>query len=407
MSDTDKVGVGKEVKSLDVSPRFEAYSGVEIIVDDEISYFAGSRVGRVLTIENPWGDQVQANAILESLQAKGFQYQPFTVTGAILNPAAEIGDGITVNGVYSGIYNMSRNYTSLMAADVEAPEDEEIDHEYPYEPKQDRIYKREIADARAKISVTQSEITAEVLRATEMEGLLRSEITQTAEEISANVVKKTGGSTSSFGWSLTDSAWSVSSNGSEVFRIDSNGATVKGIITATGGEIGGFTIGNMAIYNGMNNIDSVDNGIYIGTNGISIGGGNFKVTSSGTVSANNMKLTGTLKFVDANGVEKTMDANNLRAGAQSAYTNGSSWSGTTSAWNTATNSNNTSGPTYFSAASIQATSRVDSYAIKASNSLIASGSFQLGKADVYWVGPFTMGDGNTYSFLGKTGRYSG
>lgn len=321
MSETEKVGIGGNVSSLTVQPKFDAYSGVEIVADENTTFFAGNRSGRILTIENEWGSQEQANRILASLQAKGFQFQPFTATGALLNPAAEIGDGISVGGIYSGLYKISQSYSPLMAADIEAPQDEEIDHEYPYEPKKDRIYRREIAEAKANIKLNADSISAEVFRATTAEESLQSAITQTANEISANVVKKTGGSSSSFGWSLTDSAWSVSSNGSEVFRIDRSGATVKGVITATSGTIGGFTIGNNAIYNVMNNLNSTEWGVYVGTDGISIGGGKFKVTNSGVVSAQNMILTGTLTI---GGTAITAAA--LRSGAQSAYNNSGTWS---------------------------------------------------------------------------------
>ena len=347
LSETSKIGVGKEVYSLEVSPEFLSYSGVEIVADEETSYFAGNDINRVLRIENPWGTQEQAETILASLQAVGFQYQPFKASSAILNPAAEIGDGITVSDTYSGIYKMDRTFSTLMSADIEAPQDEEIDHEYPFESKQDRIYKREIADAKAQISITQSEISTEVSRATTAEEQLQSAITQTADEISANVVKKTGGSQDSFGWSLTDSAWSVSSNGSEVFRIDNSGANVSGTIRATSGEIGGFTIGNYSLYNGMNNIGSKDNGVYIGTDGISVGGGKFTVTANGAVSAVDMVLTGTLRIGGADIAAKA-----LRSGAQSAYTNSSAW--TTGAgygvnYNNATKQNGGSYPNFYRA----------------------------------------------------------
>ena len=360
MAVTDKTSIGSEVMSFEVSPQFNTYSGVEIIVSEDVTYFAGNRVNRVLTIENPWGTQEQAETILAALQANGFQYQPYTATGALLNPAAELGDGITISDTYSGIYSMSRIFSRLMTADIEAPQDEEVDHEYPYEPKQDRIYKREIAEAQAQIKVNAESIESEVLRATTAEDSLRSSITQTADEISANVVKKTGGNTSSFGWSLTDSAWSVSSNGSEVFRIDSSGATVKGVITATGGSIGGFTIESTKIYNGMNNLSSADNGVYIGTDGIAVGGGNFKVTSSGAVSSKNMTLTGTLTIGGS-----TITAAQLRSGAYSAYTNGTTWStgaGYGYAYNNATTSQNYA-PNYLYVKTLSATSVVASNSI--------------------------------------------
>lgn len=321
LSETSKVALGKEVSSLDISPQFDAYSGVEIIVTDEITYFAGNRAGRVLSIQNPWGTQAQATAILNALTAKGFQYQPYTADGAILNPAAEIGDGITISDTYSGLYKIDRKYSPLMSADVQAPQDEEVDHEYPYEPKQDRIYKREIAEAKAEIAITQDQISSEVVRATNAENTLRSTITQTADSITASVLAKSGGSSSSFGWTLTDSSWTLNSGGKTVFKATSSGVEVSGKITATSGSIGGFTIGSTKLYNGMTSLgDTTNNGVYIGTDGIALGKGKFKVTSSGSISAANMTLTGTLSIGGA-----TITAAALRQGAERANSGYSNW----------------------------------------------------------------------------------
>lgn len=322
------IDLGTNAQNVDASPQWDAYSGVEIIVSDTTSFFAGRRTGRVLTVENAWGSQQQANNILASLRSTGFQYQPIVVTGAILDPAAELGDGVIANGIHSGIYNLSRNFGPLMVATVEAPQDEELDHEYPYQPKQDRIYKREIASAKAEIGITADRITAEVIRATEAEGSLASQITQTATDISATVSRKletTGGSSSSFGWTLTDSAWELKSNGSTVFKVTSSGAEVSGRITATSGYIGtssdGFSISAHSIYNGMNNVnDTTHNGIYVGTDGIALGKGAFKVTSTGSVSASNMSLSGTLTVGGA-----TITASDLRQGAERANTGYASW----------------------------------------------------------------------------------
>lgn len=369
LSDTSKTALGKEVSSLKVAPQFEAYSGVEIIVDEDTSYFAGNQNGRVLTIQNEWGTQAQANAILADLQAKGFQYQPYTADGAILNPAAEIGDGVTISDAYSGIYTISKKFGKLMKSDISAPQDEEVDHEFPYEPKQDRIYKREISEARASIAINASSIVAEVQRASAAEGNLSSRITQTANGLTAEIsnrksadttlssritatansittevnrataaegtlrssitqnansitakVDKTGGSSSSFAWELSASSWLLKSNGSTVFKVDRNGAEVKGKITATSGVIGGFTIGSSSLYNGMNNINSTESGVYVGTDGISVGGGKFKVTAGGNVSAENMTLTGTLMIGGY-----PMSADDLRLGAARANSGYNGW----------------------------------------------------------------------------------
>ena len=317
--------------------------------------------GRVLRFENPWGTKEQAQNIYNSLVTRGFQYQPYTADKAIVNPAAEIGDAVTVNGTYSGIYKMNRNYSSLMAANIEAPLDEEVDHEFPYEPKQDRIYKREIAESQAAISLTQEQISAEVFRATSAEESLSSAITQTAQEISANVVKKTGGSSSSFGWTLNDNSWELKSNNSTVFKATSSGIEISGKVTATNGKIGGFSITSSSIYNGANSLTSTTSGVYVGTNGIRVNGTNasFRAEKNG-----NVYLTGDLYI----GGTK-ISAASLRSGAASAY----SWtqkdsSGTTQAgrwstgsgygynYNNATKSGTNSYPSYFRCGTLQADS---------------------------------------------------
>jgi len=63
----------------------------------------------------------------------------------------------------------------------------------------------------------------------------------------------------------------------------------KGTITATGGTIGGFTIGTSSLYNGKSSLASNTQGVYVGTDGIAVGYGGasgpaFKVTSAGDVS---------------------------------------------------------------------------------------------------------------------------
>ena len=278
---------------LDASPALSTYTGVEIVVDEETSFFAGDTSGRVITIENPWGTQEQAENILNKL--RGFTYKPYTASGAFLDPAAEIGDGVVFNNtLYSGIFKLSRRYDSLSSADIAAPQDEEIDHEYPYETKQNRAIIR-------KFSAVESEFAIQ------------------SDLISAKVSKTSPEGQTAFSWELTDSAWEVQSNGTTIFRVDSTGATVRGTITATSGTIGNFNIGASAIWN---NIDSFSNpggltsGVYLGTNGIRLGQ-NFSVDIAG-----NVTMAGTLNVGGS-----YIDANTLRAGAQSAYSNGNYWSG--------------------------------------------------------------------------------
>lgn len=71
------------------------------------------------------------------------------------------------------------------------------------------------------------------------------------------------------------------------------GLTADGYITSTGGTIGGFTIGSTFLRNGMTSIsDTTNNGVYVGTDGIALGKGAFKVTNGGALTANNASISG-------------------------------------------------------------------------------------------------------------------
>lgn len=84
-------------------------------------------------------------------------------------------------------------------------------------------------------------LNREVSRATAAEGVLSSRITQNESEISAKV-SKTGGSQSSFAWSLTSSGFTLYSNGEEVMKVTDSMAGFAGTIIANSGIIGSWYI---------------------------------------------------------------------------------------------------------------------------------------------------------------------
>lgn len=266
---SDIISVGRRVTSVDSSPQFSNYSKVIIHVSDDTTYEAGDDTGRVLEIDNPFGTQQMANDMLTSL--RGYQYQPYEAGGALLNPAAEIGDAANVRGVYGGIYARKTNFGRLMKADVSAPQDEEIDHEYKYESPTERKFSRAISDVRASLIIANDRINAKV--------------------------EQTGGDNNSFGWSLLADKFSLYSKGTEVFRADQDGVQVKGRVSIQSGVLGsdeknGFTITASAIYNNINSMSSSQTtGVYIGKDGIRLGK-NFKVDSSGNLTAGSGTFTG-------------------------------------------------------------------------------------------------------------------
>lgn len=195
MSETTGVNVARRAYNVDIATQFDGYSGVRIFVgtDDEgnpIVYEAGNTNGRVLDINNEWGTQAMANNILSEIM--GYRYQPLEAQAALINPAAEMGDGLTVNGVYTGLFERETTFGRLMASDIKAPTDEEIAHEYFTDTAtSDRAFNRFVRNTKASISISATEIAAEVSRATEAEEDLSSRITVNATSIQTEVNRAT------------------------------------------------------------------------------------------------------------------------------------------------------------------------------------------------------------------------
>jgi hypothetical protein len=327
MGETIGVNVLKRAQNMQVSPQFDGYSGVRIFTGtddngDAIIIESGNTSGRVLEIKNPFGSQEMADNILAEIN--GYQYQPLSADAAHLNPAAEMGDGVTVNGVYSGIFTRATKFGRLMASDIAAPTDEEIEHEFAVETASDRQYTRFVQQTKAMFKVTNQAITAEVSARTEADAAINATLSVHATDIAARVTKTGKNGSSTFAWSLdTDGFFihngtitqAMKQNKSALFNFTTTGLKIQGEIRATSGTIGGFTIGSSSIYsNGMSSMSSTQTtGVHVGTDGIKLGQ-NFSVNTSGNVSANNMTLTGTLNVGGS-----TISANTLRQGANDGY----------------------------------------------------------------------------------------
>ena len=335
---SDKINLLRRVENLEVSPQFDGVSKLVCNIDDETQMSSGTDSGYVLEFDNP----LITKTILDSMMSKirGFHYQPFNATQALLDPAAEMGDAVSVKDVYGGIYNRSRNFSSLMTADISAPTDEEIDHEYKFETKQEKKVKHQIDGIRATLTVQAGLIEGVVSTVNGYE----TRFAQTDTKIEARVTK-TGGNNvrNSFSWELTDSGhkWYANGNSTPVMSITKNGLVVNGsgefsgTIRATSGEIGGFTIANEGI--STQGLDwwneTIERGIYFGTRGIRLGQ-NFWVNTSGKLYAKNLEIQG--DSIKIGGT--TITASDLQSGAQASADNSDTWSYTS---NTVSSNSNT------------------------------------------------------------------
>lgn len=328
----ERLNAGQMAQSLKVADDFAPYSKVVISLDDEneTTYEAGTSDGRTLELTCPWGTQAMADNILSDL--RGYSYKPYSATGAILDPAFELGDSISIGNVYGGIFKRKLRFGANMLADVSAPGEEEVDHEYPYKPSTERSITRKLNNATAQLRVQNDLISAEVSARTQAMDELYSALSVQADRITAEVsernsavadlysaldvqageinAKVSATSTGTFSWTLSANSWTLKSNGSTVLRASASGVEVTGKITATSGKIGGFTIQNNYLStNGQEWYGTNTSGIYIGPNGIQLGN-NFRVDSQGNLSAQNGTFNGYVR------------ANMISAGGDAGYING-------------------------------------------------------------------------------------
>lgn len=157
-----KIFVGNSASSLTEADKLQPYSKVTV-TDGTNSYTSGDNTGRELTVNVPLlpttkGDTLAANILAA---VKNYRYQPYEAADALLDPAAELGDGVTVGGIYGGIHAKTTTFSRLFRATVSAPAEEEIDNEYPYLSAQERDavrQKKQTAQNTADIATNTSDI---------------------------------------------------------------------------------------------------------------------------------------------------------------------------------------------------------------------------------------------------------
>lgn len=154
------IPLGMAAAAFGADEPFLPFTGVRLSTEDDTTFFAGSEIGRVLTATVPWASEEMAISVLSAVQ--GYVYQPFEAEDALLDPAAELGDCLEIGGTTVLLAKAITKMDMLCAADISAPADEEIDHEYPYIDPATRQTERKIAQNRSLIEKTSERILLEV-----------------------------------------------------------------------------------------------------------------------------------------------------------------------------------------------------------------------------------------------------
>ena len=157
-----KIFVGNSASGLTEADKLQPYSKVTV-TDGTNSYTSGDNTGRELTVNVPLLPTTNGATLAANILAavKNYRYQPYEAADALLDPAAELGDGVTVGGIYGGIHAKTTTFSRLFRATVSAPAEEEIDNEYPYLSAQERDavrQKKQTAQNTADIATNTSDI---------------------------------------------------------------------------------------------------------------------------------------------------------------------------------------------------------------------------------------------------------
>lgn len=155
---SDKYYVGGDITSFSDNGKYKPISRVTLLVDDENSLTAGDDTGMEVIASCPHATQPMVNALLQTM--KGYQYQAYEAGAANIDPAAELGDGVTVGGIYSPLSKLSDDGRGY--AGISSPGEAEMENEYPAGGYIAQEFNRKIAETRSAITKTSEEIMLKV-----------------------------------------------------------------------------------------------------------------------------------------------------------------------------------------------------------------------------------------------------
>ena len=157
----DKTYLGRSIEDFAPGIESKPITKVELLDENgDIVGVAGNDSGKTLTAQNPDGNNEMAQAILAKVS--GYTHIGYEGQNAMLDPAAEIGDAVTVTGHYVPIISTDSTFDSLLAVNISAPDADELDDEYPYKSKTQRQIERNMAVTRSLITKSAEAINLEI-----------------------------------------------------------------------------------------------------------------------------------------------------------------------------------------------------------------------------------------------------
>ena len=178
----DKTYLGRRLAKFYPGIASKPISKVELLNDNgDVVGVSGSDTGRTLTALQPDGTNAMAAAILAKVS--GYKHVGYEGSQALLDPAVELGDAVTVDGLYVPLIALDMTFDPLLAPDISAPDADELDDEYPYKSPTQRQIERNMAKTRSLITKTSEEIN---LKVEGLDGRV-SDVTQTVDGISLSV----------------------------------------------------------------------------------------------------------------------------------------------------------------------------------------------------------------------------
>lgn len=183
----DSVFLGANAASFERKGESQAISKITLVVDEENFYSAGDDTGYELTADCPWATQAMADALLTAMRGKTIT--AYAAGSALLDISAELGDGITVNGVYSEIGKMDITCDLMDTADVSSDVAGEVEQEYATVGSLTQTVNR-VRKSVTELIVEAGQITAHI---TDVQNELESQITLTAESLTSQITDTKNG----------------------------------------------------------------------------------------------------------------------------------------------------------------------------------------------------------------------